>query len=68
MTYDEMAVGLLLRNDVRGLRKLVAEASARIEGRIACPDCGHEGPHDDSPMTRDLCCGECGVCFDPDDV
>jgi peptide subunit release factor 1 (eRF1) len=32
---------------------------------IECPECGHEGPHEENERGDLLSCTECGTCFEP---
>jgi transcription elongation factor Elf1 len=76
MQYDKMALDLLLNTKISAkgrqqqLSKLAKEVSAKEEGRVECPECGHKGPHDSNglPHQHDehtLCCCECGMQFCP---
>lgn len=72
MTYDQMAVRILLgsgsdKAKQEKLSKLAKQAKDRLENRVACPECGDEGPHDDNGRTgsqRSFCCCACGTHFD----
>lgn len=72
MTYDEMAVEVLLGEGTPSekqakLTKLAVQAKDQLENRIPCPDCGNAGPHDDNGMTGlqlSYCCSDCGMHFD----
>jgi len=72
MTYDEMAVEILMgpglvKTKQSKLSKLAKQAAARLENRVECPECGHEGPHEDngcSGSQKSYLCSGCGCCFD----
>lgn len=63
---DQIAVTLLLKGDARRLEMLAARVRAYHEGRVECPECGSEGPHDHNGDRRDpsWSCAACGLCFD----
>jgi len=71
-TYDELAVEILLGPGSKKVRdaklsKLAKEARSKLEGRVSCPECGDEGPHDDNGATgvhKSYLCSGCGCCFD----
>lgn len=76
-TYDSLAVDVLLDSSLSAKQRrakltvLAAEAQARLEGRVECPECGHEGPHDDNGQTGahlGYCCVDCGCHFDAEDL
>jgi transposase-like protein len=73
MTYDEMAVEIMIgpgsaKSRQAKLSKLAKQAKVEVEGRLPCPECGDEGPHDDNGATRrsqvSFCCNQCGTHFD----
>jgi len=64
--HDQMAAGLL-RGNRACLRRLAKRAQEELENRIACPECGDRGPHEDNGRSgwyRSYCCRECGTQFD----
>lgn len=76
MTYDKMAVGVLLgpgseKSKQARLTNLAKQASDRLENRVECPECGSMGPHDDNNQTGaslSYCCTSCGSHFDAESV
>jgi len=74
-SYDAMAIRIMLGAGSKverqaKLTKLAAEAKARIENRVECPECGSHGPHEDNGCSgRDLSylCTSCGYTFDAAD-
>lgn len=70
MTGDQAALAILLgkgsaSQKQRKLTQLAQQAKARIEGRVECPECGSEGPHDsqlDEGREEFMCAG-CGLSF-----
>jgi len=71
-TADELAVEILLSDapeDVKQARLTAAakEASDIAHNRFPCPECGHEGPHEDNGgvgIHLAYCCAKCGEHFD----
>lgn len=55
----------------RKLAALLTHVKNVAEGRLPCPDCGDEGPHDDNGATRrselSYCCRACGMHFDAEE-
>lgn len=73
---DEAALAILLdtslspaRRDAQ-LRTLAKEVRGRLEGRLPCPECGDEGPHDDNGDRQDpaYSCRACGSYFEPEEA
>lgn len=70
-TYDTLALEVLLSNGSKKskqakLSKLLAHASGRVE----CPECGNDGPHEDngcSGANKAYLCS-CGCQFDNPEV
>ena len=58
-TYDELALGALLKGDTKRLAALKKHS----EGRFPCPDCGHEGPHHVQSYhgEPEFACAGCGM-------
>jgi hypothetical protein len=76
-TYNQQALGILLNTKIsakerqKRLSRLAKEAKNLQEGRVECPECGHNGPHDSNglPHQHDehtLCCSGCGMQFLPE--
>jgi transcription elongation factor Elf1 len=66
LDYDAIAARLLLNGSMANLMRLAAHAKANIDRTFPCPDCDHEGPHDDNGDTREtlFCCAGCGLHFE----
>lgn len=64
-TLDQIALRLLLEGRTAEVKALAKQAARRLEGRLECPECGNEGPHDDNgehPPT--YLCVACGYVFE----
>lgn len=76
-SYDVVALSIMLSDSPEGVRQarlaaLARQARREIHNEVACPACGHEGPHDDNgAATRaqlSYCCCACGEHFDAEGV
>ena len=70
-TLDEIAVCVMLSDrpkaeQQRFLKSLSDKVADVVANRVACPECGNKGPHEDNGDSRDLslCCTACGTHFD----
>jgi NAD-dependent dihydropyrimidine dehydrogenase PreA subunit len=63
--FDALAVDALLDPNPKRRAKRMAALKAAAECRAACPDCGHEGPHDAHTHMgqREFACTGCGLQF-----
>jgi hypothetical protein len=72
MSYDELAVLVLLgKGTAQQKQAKLAQLTKRANNEVACPDCGHEGPHDDNGERGEefaLGCTGCGMAFQPEPV
>jgi len=67
VTFDSMAVDLILAGDEKGLARLAKQAKRQLNNEVSCTECGDEGPHDDNGATGihlAYCCRKCGCHFD----
>lgn len=69
-TLNEVALDLLLAGKEKQLTKLAMAAKKHVEGRVECPDCGDEGPHDHNGDRLDptFCCNACGMHFSDEGI
>ncbi len=72
LTADQAALQILLSPYLteggrkKALKVLAARTKAQLENRLECPECRHQGPHEDNGANRrDLayCCSGCGNHF-----
>ncbi len=71
ITGDEAAVRIMLgRGSRRQKEAKLAAVMANLEGCVPCPDCGHEGPHDEQVYmgVREFSCAGCGMQFEAPEV
>lgn len=75
MTYDQVAAEILMDTNLTGVEQadklaaLLERANRDLDGRVPCPECGDEGPHDDNGVLgpeRCFCCNNCGEHFEPE--
>ena len=64
-TYDELTTVALMQGNQAQIQALLKHA----QGKVSCPECGDEGPHDTNTAARyadnrEFCCTACGSNFE----